>query len=238
MKLFDENTFSCLNRRRVYLLKGAKKVKGLSKGIFITFEGVEGSGKSTQMNLLAEYLKGKGYDVVMTREPGGTALGDSVRSVVLNPNFSNMDSRAELLLYAASRAELVSEVIKPTLEAGKIVLCDRFADSSLAYQGFGRGISLDEIERLNEWATQSISPQLTIFLSIPTKRGLDRATKNFADRIEKESIDFHKRVKIGYEELARKYPNRIRLVDGLDDPQQIHQKIVQIVEDFLKKEER
>jgi dTMP kinase len=213
-------------------------MKGISEGIFITFEGIEGSGKSTQMNLLAEYLKGKGYDVVVTREPGGTAVGDSVRSLVLNPNFSKMNSRTELLLNAASRTELVSEIIKPALEAGKIVLCDRFADSSLAYQGFGRGISLDEIERLNKWATLGLSPQLTIFLSIPAQCGLDRATRISADRIEKEAIEFHQKVKNGYDHLAKKYPNRIRLVDAVGSPKKIHRKIVEIVEEFLEKEEQ
>lgn len=206
-------------------------------GIFITFEGIEGSGKSTQIDLLAGHLGKRGYDVVVTREPGGTNIGDSIRNVLLDPDFAGMNFLAELFLYAASRAQLVSEVIKPALAAGKIVLCDRFADSSLAYQGYGRGVSLKIIRQLNELATQNISPHLTIILSVPTEDGLDRATQHYADRIEKEAIHFHRLVKEGYEKLALQDPERIHLFDATAGPQDVHQRIADLVEELLKKKE-
>lgn len=206
-----------------------------NEGIFITFEGIEGAGKSTQIDLLADYLERKGYDVVVTREPGGTGIGESTREILLNPDFHGMDFLTELFLYAASRAQLVSEIIRPALAAGKTVLCDRFADSSLAYQGFGRGLPLDRIEALNEWATQGCSPQLTIILSVPAQHGLERATRTFTDRIEKEAVDFHQRVKCGYEKLVGKYPDRIHLVDALGGPDEIKRRIIGIVEEFLER---
>lgn len=212
-------------------------MKHMTGGIFITFEGVEGSGKSTQIDLLATCLKNRGYNILATREPGGTKIGDRIRDILLNPDFSGMNSYAELFLYVASRAQLVSEVIKPALAAGKVVLCDRFADSSFAYQGFGRGLPLDEIKRLSEWTTQGIRPQLTIVLVISPEHGLDRATRKSADRIEQETIDFHRRVGEGYKELAREYPDRIRLIDATTSPEDIHRTIVETVEKALKDEE-
>lgn len=209
----------------------------MTGGIFITFEGVEGSGKSTQIDLLATCLKNRGYNILVTREPGGTEIGNRIRDILLNPDFSGMNSYAELFLYVASRAQLVSEVIKPALAAGKIVLCDRFTDSSLAYQGFGRGLPLGEIKRLNEWTTQGIGPQVTIVLVIPPEKGLDRATRKSADRIEQETIDFHRRVGEGYKELAREYPDRIRLIDATTNPENIHRTIMETVEKALRDEE-
>lgn len=207
------------------------------KSIFITFEGIEGSGKSTQIELLAEYLRGRGYEILVVREPGGTRIGDNLRDILLDPDFSNMNPSTELLLYAASRAQLVSERIKPALASGKIVLCDRFADSSIAYQGFGRNLPMDEIKQLNDWATKGLMPSLTVVLSIPTREGLGRATQNSADRIEQEGIDFHQRVEKGYEQLAKEHPDRIRLVDASSSPREIHQIVVKIVEQLLGKEE-
>lgn len=207
------------------------------KGIFITFEGVEGSGKSTQIELLSEYLRGKGYEVVATREPGGTNIGESIRDILLDPDFLSMDSYTELFLYVASRAQLACEVIKPALDTEKVVLCDRFADSSLAYQGFGRDIPLDKIEAVNEWATQGLCPQLTIVLSIPAQDGLVRATGDSADRIEREPADFHERVKNGYEKIAQRHPDRIHTIDGTGNPSEIHRSIVKLVDELLSKEE-
>lgn len=206
-----------------------------ASGFFITFEGIEGSGKSTQIDLLALYLQEKGYDVVVTRDPGGTELGDSIRNILLNPAFSSMDSYTELFLYAASRTQLVTEVIEPALKAGKIVLCDRFTDSTIAYQGFGRGISFDRIETLNHWAAKEIFPQLTIILTIPAQDGLDRATKDSIDRIEEESIDFHQRVESGYKKLAQEHPGRICIIDASGDRGEIQQQVARVVEEFLKK---
>jgi len=206
-----------------------------NRGFFITFEGIEGSGKSTQIDLLTRHLQEKGYDVVSTRDPGGTELGDSIRDVLLNPAFSSMDSYTELFLYAASRAQLIKEIIEPALKAGKIVLCDRFTDSTIAYQGFGRGISFDKIETLNRWAAKEIFPQLTIILTIPAQDGLDRATRDSIDRIEEESISFHQRVESGYKKLAQEQPGRICIIDASGDRNEIQQQVAQIVEDILKK---
>lgn len=206
-----------------------------NRGFFITFEGIEGSGKSTQIDLLARHLREKGHDVVVTRDPGGTELGDNIRDILLDPEFSSMDSYTELFLYAASRAQLVIEVIEPALKAGKIVLCDRFTDSTIAYQGFGRGLSFDRIETLNRWAAKEILPQLTIILTIPAQDGLDRATRDSIDRIEEESIDFHQRVENGYNKLAQEHPGRICVIDASGSRDEIQRHIVRIVEEFLEK---
>jgi len=207
-------------------------------GVFITLEGVEGSGKSTQMKFLADYLRGRGYRVLITREPGGTQIGDKIRDILLNPEFKEMDYRTEVLLYAAGRAQHVSQVIKPALKLKKIVICDRYIDSSLVYQGFGRGLTLEDILNINKWATQDLEPDLTILLYIPVEEGLRRATEVYADRIEREGIEFHRKVHEGYRELARKFPKRYYVVEALGDPKEIHREIVKRVETLLKTKKR
>ena len=181
------------------------------KGLFITFEGSEGSGKSTQSGMLYQYLKKKGLPVVHIREPGGTAIGEQVRKVLLNPKNRAMGPLSETLLYMASRAELVKGVIKPALKQGKVVICDRFLDSTRAYQGHGLGVDMRMIESVGRLVTQKITPDLTIFLDVPVKEGLSRtgATK---DRIEQRAVAYHKLVRKGYISLAKKFKSRIKIV--------------------------
>ncbi|MDI6717341.1 MAG: dTMP kinase [Actinomycetota bacterium] len=205
----------------------------MNKGLFITFEGIEGSGKSTQAIQLAEHLKERGYSVVVTREPGGTPIGVAIRQILLDPAINDMDYHTEVLLYAADRAQHVAEVIRPSLEKGKIVISDRYIDSSIAYQHFGRGLPLDLIIEINERAVQGLKPNVTFLLEIPVELGIERATKVSADRIERESIEFHKRVEAGYQELARREPERWRVIDGIPMVEEVHQSIVRALEVFL-----
>ncbi|MBN1404997.1 MAG: dTMP kinase [Candidatus Omnitrophica bacterium] len=185
----------------------------LKKGIFITFEGPEGSGKSTQSKLLYNFLKNKGYNVVYFREPGTTKLGERVRDVLLHSKAVKISPRAEALLYFCARAQLVFEKISPALSSGKIVICDRFTDATLAYQGFGLGMDMKELARLNDFATEKIHPDITFLLDVDTKTGLSRSkkTKGFKDRIEKRAFCFHKRVRTGYLKIAKNEPARIKI---------------------------
>lgn len=183
-------------------------------GLFLTFEGCEGCGKSTQLKRLAKDLRDRGLEVVTTREPGGTPVGEKVRGVLLDPASGTIAPRAELLLYEASRAQLVAEVIAPALEAGAVVLCDRFADSSVAYQGYARGLDLGEIERLNRIATGGLFPMRTLVFDIDPVVGLARATGEGADRLEAEEIAFHHAVRDGFLTIARQEPGRVRVIDA------------------------
>lgn len=186
------------------------------RGVLITFEGGDGCGKSTQMARLAERLIALGGDVVVTREPGGTAIGESIRALLLDLESAGMSSRAELLLYEASRAQHVTEVIRPGLESGAIVLCDRFYDSTTAYQGYARGLPLDEIEGLNMAATGGLVPDLTLVYDIPPATGVARAAATEgADRLESEELVFHERVAEAYREIAKANPDRAVLVDAM-----------------------
>jgi dTMP kinase len=172
-------------------------------GRFIVFEGGEGSGKSTQARLLAERLRAAGARVTSVREPGGTPAGDDIREILLDPAHDGLDPRAELMLYAASRAEHVAKVIRPRLEAGDIVVCDRFTDSSLAYQGYGRGLALGAVRTLNDLATGGLAPDLTLYIDLDPRVGIARAAgRGTADRLEAEEIAFHERVRAGFLELA------------------------------------
>jgi len=206
------------------------------KGTFITFEGIEGSGKSTQIVLLANYLKSLSVKVVLTREPGGTLIGDQIRKILLDPANKALDSRAELLLYAASRAQHLSEVILPALTAGTIVLCDRFSDATLAYQGYGRGLDRDMIRELDRIVTAGIRPDLTVLLDIDAAVGLGRARGRNNSRglesearFENEEIAFHERVRRGYLTLAKQEPDRIRVVNASPAPDRIEMEIRKIV---------
>lgn len=181
------------------------------KGAFITFEGSEGCGKSTQSRLLWRYLKQKGCDVVYLREPGGTRVSEKIRRILLDRKNEGMSAACETLLYMAARAELVSRLIEPALKGGKVVVCDRFLDSTLAYQGYGLGIDLPLIRAMGKFATAGVAPGLTIYLDIPVKDGL-RHRGGSEDRIEKRSLAYHRRVAAGYRALARKEPGRIRVV--------------------------
>lgn len=183
-------------------------------GIFITFEGGEGSGKSTQMAWVAERLRAAGVPVLAVREPGGTALGEAVRRIVLDPATRVMDPRAELLLFEAARAQLAAEVIRPALEAGTVVLGDRHGDSSTAYQGYARGIDVETVRSMNAVATGGLVPDRTLVFDVDPGVSLSRAVANGADRIEAEDMAFHERVRQGYLHIARDEPGRVRVVDA------------------------
>ena len=183
-----------------------------SRGVFVSFEGGEGAGKTTHIRFLAETLEARGFEVVRLREPGGTAIGDKLRSIVLDPGNAAMCDACELLVYEAARAQIVEEVIKPALNRGAVVLCDRFFDSTTAYQAYGRGLDADFVRRANQFACQGIVPDRTILLVPPsTKDGLIRATKNDgADRLESAGVEFHERVRNAFAEIAADDPKRIR----------------------------
>jgi dTMP kinase len=205
-------------------------------GFFITFEGIEGCGKSTQLGLLKAHLEKKGRAVLSVREPGGTLLGEAVRSVLLNGTEEGVDPWAELFLYEACRAQLVSKVIRPALAEGKVVVSDRFYDSTLAYQGFGRGLDASKIESLNELATGGLVPDVTILVDCPEEVGLHRAWSRInasagarEDRFEKENLAFHRRVRQGFLEIA-KTSARVKVVDGSREISTVHREICDIIE--------
>lgn len=183
------------------------------QGIFITLEGPEGAGKTTQLKLLSKYLQDEGIDHVITRDPGGTSLGKPIRRILLDAK-SVVSPVAELLLYEADRAQNVSEIIMPALLEGKLVFCDRYIDSTLAYQGYGRGIDLELIEKINDVATQGLRPARTILFDIESSAGLARLHPSGHDRLEREALEFHQKVRHGYLELAKKEPDRFRRLDA------------------------
>lgn len=203
-------------------------------GTFVTFEGIEGSGKGTQVHMLYEHLIEEGYDVIATREPGSTAIGDIIRDALLNTKFDEMTPRTELFLFAAARAQHVEEVIKPALSAGKIVLCDRFTDSTLAYQSYGRGLEFQEVLRLADMAASSIVPDLTILLEISVEIAFNRITHERAlDRIELADHGMHNRIAAGYLKLAERYSERFQIVDASKPQLEVHKAITKIVKDLL-----
>jgi dTMP kinase len=203
-------------------------------GVFITFEGGEGCGKSTQMERVAARLRGCGADVVVTREPGGTPVGDRIRALLLDPAHEGMQARAELLLYEASRAELTEAVIRPALDRGATVLCDRFYDSSTAYQAFARGLPLAEVLALNGLATGGLVPDRTLLLDVDPVVGLARAAGvGAADRLESEDLAFHQRVREGFLALAANEPERFRVVDANGDMDAVAGGVDAALEDLL-----
>ncbi|MDD2897160.1 MAG: dTMP kinase [Desulfuromonadaceae bacterium] len=190
-------------------------------GLFITLEGVEGSGKSTQIRNLAEFLTARGIQTTLTREPGGCPIADKIRTILLDAENKTLSPLSELMLYAAARAQHVTEVIAPSLEAGNVVLCDRFCDATLAYQSFGRGIDRGVIENLNRLACQGVSPDLTVLIDCDASVGLERARRRInatagprEERFELEELSFHQRVRAGYLQLATEQPDRILVIDG------------------------
>lgn len=183
------------------------------RGLFITLEGNEGCGKSTQIRLLEKYLKAKGYSVFRTREPGGTAIGDAIRCVVLDPRHKSMTPLCETLLYMASRAQLVAEEILPRLNRGQVVLCDRWLDATLAYQGYAGGVGIPFIRQVGEAATQGLKPDISLYLDLPVRAGLKRALKHhLADRIEKKTVSYHEKVRQGFLSIAKSEPRRFRRI--------------------------
>jgi len=203
-------------------------------GKLIVFEGPDGAGKTTQVKLAAERLQNMGYSVLMTREPGGTRLSEMIRQLLLDSDNREMSPVTEALLYASARSQLVAEVILPALTAGKIVLCDRFVDSSLAYQGFGRGLDLEMLRQVNRFALNRLGRFCTILLDLPPEEGLKRGKKREKDRLEQEDITFHQRVWDGYHFLVKKYPERIRVVDASSQPELVHQQVWKHLIAFIK----
>ncbi|MBI4733785.1 MAG: dTMP kinase [Rubrobacteridae bacterium] len=206
-----------------------------NRGVFITFEGIEGGGKSTQIALLAEHLIELGKPTIITREPGGTVIGASIRRILLDPDHTDMDFHAEVLLYAADRAQHVAELIRPGLLSGKIVISDRYVDSTIAYQYYGRNLPLDLINSANEWAVQGLKPDITFLLDLPVEAGLERATREAADRIENESIEFHKRVADGFRKLAAEDPGRWCVIDGMLTADDIHLEVLAGIAEAIKR---
>jgi len=209
--------------------------------MFITLEGPEGSGKTTQLTPLASHLTGRGYDCLVTREPGGTPIGAKIRRILLDPDSRGMAPLAELFLYEADRAEHLARRIRPALEDGKVVVCDRFYDATVAYQGYGRGLPLDFLHHLHRVLTAELAPDLTLLLDLPPETGLDRTWDQLQTggrdaaevRFEEETLAFHRRVRAGYLELARSEPQRFRIVDAARDAEQVTAEILALVEDFL-----
>lgn len=187
----------------------------MSKGIFITMEGPDGSGKSTQIALLKEYLESEGYNVLITREPGGTIISEAIRGIILNKDYTEMSPVTEMLLYASARAQLIAEVVGPELDKGNAVISDRFVDSSLVYQGMARGLGVDAVYEVNKQAIGKYMPDVTFLLDLPAEVGISRKKdQKELDRMELESLEFHKKVAEGYRELAVRFPERIETVDA------------------------
>ncbi len=199
-------------------------------GLFITFEGTEGSGKSTQARALAHTLQARGWPVLLTREPGGTPIADQIRQVILTPSNQAMVPQAEVLLFSAARAQHVYEKIRPALAEGYLVICDRFADSTLAYQGYGLGLDLDELRRLTRFATGGLTPDLTVYLDCDVTLGLGRKQRAASgggewNRLDQKLVDYHERVYQGYHELARAEPSRWLVIDARPAPSLVEQSI-------------
>ncbi len=201
------------------------------RGWFITFEGPDGSGKTTQMRRLAPWLVDQGFDVVATREPGGTPVGEQIRDILHDCANTEMTSQAEILLYSASRAQHVGEVILPALEAGQVVLCDRFFDSTYAYQGYGRGLSLSDLRAITGFATRGLKPDLTLYLDVSPEIGLQRreSSGEALNRLDREALAFHQRVREGYLDLIRSEPERWCFVDAAGTREEIQAFLRRIV---------
>ena len=202
----------------------------MTKGLFISFEGGDGSGKSTQFRLFAEYLRNRGFDVVTTREPGGTRISEKIRAILLDPECTEMGSLTEAFLFAASRAQHVDELIRPSVEAGKIVLCDRFVDSSIVYQGFGRGLG-EQVASINSYAVRGLYPDVTFLLDISPELGRRRNGKTGKnDRLENQSMEYHSMVAEGYRKLAAAEPERFIVIDASADIEKVSSDIIRAFE--------
>lgn len=199
------------------------------------FEGPDGSGKTTILKNINKKLINLGYPIMLVREPGGTFISEQIREIIINNNNTEMNSKTECLLFAASRAQLVEEKIKPALNRGEIILCDRFVLSSLLYQGVGRGLGINEVKKINDFATGFIKPDLTIFFNIDYKTALMRKRANFkADRLESEDFDFHKKIFDAYIDLAKKYKEDIKQVDASLSIDQVSENVLKLIEDLLE----
>ena len=210
--------------------------------MFITLEGIEGSGKTTQICRLVEFFEGRGIECVATRQPGGTLIGENIRSILLDPANSALEPLAELLLYMADRAQHINELIRPALKNGKTVVCDRYFDATLVYQGFARGLSIDLIGQLHQLLFDDLKPDVTLLLDLPPQVGLERAWQQLNNgqrsgdesRFEAEAVAFHEKVRAGYLQLARLEPERFRIIDAAQTQNQVFAAMRKIVSSFLK----
>ncbi len=205
------------------------------RGVLVTFEGVEGSGKSTQAALLVARLRALGFTCEFSREPGGTAIGERIREILLDPTNKNMDARTELFLYLASRNQHVREKVKRWLDEGKIVVLDRFAESSVAYQGAGRRLGERVVSRLNKMATADVRPDLVILVDVPVGIGRERKAAARLDRLESEKVEFHERVRHSYLRMARRAPKRMKVLDGTEPAEKLETKVFHAVQELLKR---
>lgn len=203
----------------------------MSKGLFITFEGADGCGKTTQIKLAAEYLKNKGYDVILTREPGAKGLGEQLREILLNYDGIVSD-RCESFLFLADRAQHIDTIVVPAVDAGKIVLCDRHIDSTVAYQGYGRGQDIEQINKLNMIATNNRKPDLTIVFDIDVETSMSRVG-NEKDRMESSGTEFFNKVRHGYLEIAKQEPQRVRVLDSAKSIEEIHESVIKLINSLV-----
>jgi len=193
--------------------------------LFITFEGPDGSGKTTQARRLAEYLQARGLPILLTREPGGTEISEQIRQVILSTRNQAMRNEAEVLLFSAARAQIVAELIRPALAAGKIVVCDRYSDSTLAYQGYGLGLDLDALRAITQFATGGLVPDLTFYIDVPAEVGLTRRQRGKTNRLDQKDVEYHTRVRNGYLELAKAEPRRWVVIDGTASVEEVQGQI-------------
>jgi dTMP kinase len=206
----------------------------LNNGVFITFEGPDGAGKTTILSMVANHFK----EAMVTREPGGIDIAEQIRKVILNKENTAMDPRTEALLYAAARRQHLIEKVKPALEKGKMVLCDRFVDSSLAYQGYARDLGIDEVWSINQFAIEMLMPQLTIYFDIEPELGLKRINKNKEreiNRLDLENLEFHQKVRDGYYLLMERFPNRMVRIDASGTVEEVYEQTVKMINDKLAK---
>jgi len=205
-------------------------------GKFITFEGIDGSGKTTQINLLEAKLNQQGIPTLILREPGGTKLSEKIRGILLDRKNINLSPSAESLLFVAARTQLMAEKIKPSLEQNQFVICDRYADSTVAYQGYGRGLNVKYLEELNKFATDSIQPDITIILDVDPEKAAIRMASDVPDRLESAGINFFLKVRKGYYEIARRYPQRCVIIDGSRTESEVFELVLKEVDKKILKE--
>lgn len=210
----------------------------MKKGLFITMEGPEGAGKTTIINMLIETLQSENYSVISTREPGGIEIAEQIRKVILDKNNTTMDARTEALLYAAARRQHLVEKVLPALEQGSIVLCDRFIDSSLAYQGYARGLGIEEVYTINKFAIEDRMPDVTFYFDVDPEIGLERIHQNKGreiNRLDMENLEFHRKVREGYHQLSRIYSDRIIEIDASQSIQEVHETALRILKEYIQK---